>query len=57
MKPLKTQACPGIGHIMGSAAVIVSSENFKKISGHSSQSFGQDCFKKQIKMGVFRDHI
>ena len=35
-KALKTQACPGIGHIMGSAAVIVNGENFRKISGCSS---------------------
>lgn len=51
------QDFPDFARDSDSTTVIVSGKNFRKISGHSSQSFGQDYFKKQIKMGVFRDHI
>lgn len=34
-KALEIQACPGIGHVRGSAAIIVSGEKIK-VSDHSS---------------------
>lgn len=37
-KALKIKGFPGIEHVRGSAATIVSGEKFREISGHSSSS-------------------
>lgn len=37
-KALKIKGFPGIEHVRGSAAIIVSGEKFREISGHSSKS-------------------